>query len=120
MGGYPSSAPKAPQRIEVFDDTGRMQLVYFHRIRSFELQHPVGEKRLISGKIEKFCSNLQMTHPDYVVDVAQAGDIPACEPVYPATYDLSSRLIRKFAQTALATLPDLPDWQDKTLLDKYI
>ena len=120
IGGYPSSAPKTPQRIEVFDDSGRMQLVYFHRIRSFEIQHPVGEKRLISGKIEKFGSNLQMTHPDYVVDVAQAADIPACEPVYPATYDLSSRLIRKFAQTALATLPDLPEWQDKALLDKYI
>jgi ATP-dependent DNA helicase RecG len=120
IAGYPSSAPKAPQRIDVLDDTGRLQLIYFHRIRGFEAQHPVGSERLISGKIEKFGQNLQMSHPDYIVDEARAEEIPACEPVYPATLDLSSRMIRKFVQTALTSLPDLPEWQDKALIDKYI
>jgi len=120
IGGYPASAPKTPQRIDVFDDTGRLQLIYFHRIRGFEAQHPIGAERLISGKIEKFGQYLQMSHPDYIVDEARAGEIPACEPVYPATLDLSSRMIRKFIQTALTTLPDLPEWQDKVLIDKYI
>ena len=120
IAGYPPSPGKAPQRIDVFDDTGRLQLIYFHRIRGFEAQHPVGAERLISGKIEKFGQHLQMSHPDYIVDEAHAEDIPACEPVYPATLDLSSRMIRKFVQTALSTLPDLPEWQDKTLIDKYL
>jgi ATP-dependent DNA helicase RecG len=120
IAGYPSSAPKAPQRIDALDDTGRLQLIYFHRIRGFEAQHPVGSERLISGKIEKFGQNLQMSHPDYIVDEARAEEIPACEPVYPATLDLSSRMIRKFVQTALTSLPDLPEWQDKALIDKYI
>jgi len=120
IGGYPPSAPKAPQRIDVFDDTGRLQLIYFHRIRSFETQHPIGAERLISGKIEKFGQYLQMSHPDYIVDETRAEEIPACEPVYPATLDLSSRMIRKFVQTALTTLPDLPEWQDKALIDQYI
>lgn len=119
IGGYPLSAPKAPQRIDVFDDTGRLQLTYFHRIRGFEAQNPVGAERLISGKIEKYGQFLQMPHPDYIVDEARAEDIPTCEPVYPATLDLSSRMIRKFVQTALASLPDLPEWQDKPLLDKH-
>jgi len=120
IGGYPSSPPKAPQRIEVFDATGRMQLTYFHRIRGFEAQHPVGTERLISGKIEKFGQYLQMSHPDYIVDEARAYEIPACEPVYPATIDLSSRMVRKFVQTALANLPDLPEWQDKAILDRTL
>ena len=120
IGGYPPSPGKAPQRVDVFDDTGRLQLIYFHRIRSFEAQHPVGAERLISGKIEKFGQYLQMSHPDYIVDEARAEEIPAFEPVYPATLDLSSRMIRKFVQTALSTLPDLPEWHDKTLIDKYI
>jgi ATP-dependent DNA helicase RecG len=120
IGGYPPSPGKAPQRIDVFDETGRLQLVYFHRIRGFEAQHPVGAERLISGRIDKFGQHLQMSHPDYIVDEARAEEIPACEPVYPATLDLSSRMIRKFIQTALTTLPDLPEWQDKAILDKYI
>jgi ATP-dependent DNA helicase RecG len=120
IAGYPPSAPKAPQRIDVFDDTGRLQLIYFHRIRSFEAQHPVGAERLISGKIEKFGQNLQMLHPDYIVDEVRAEEIPACEPIYPATLDLSSRMIRKFVQTVLSTLPNLPEWQDKALIDKYV
>jgi ATP-dependent DNA helicase RecG len=120
IGGYPPAAPKAPQRIDVFDDTGRLQLIYFHRIRGFEAQHPVGAERLISGKIEKFGQYLQMSHPDYIVDEARADEIPVCEPVYPATLDLSSRMIRKFVQTALATLPGLPEWHDKAITDKYL
>ena len=120
IAGYPPSPGKAPQRIDVFDDSGRLQLIYFHRIRGFEAQHPVGAERLISGRIEKFGQSLQMSHPDYIVDEARAEEILACEPVYPATLDLSSRMIRKFVQTALITLPDLPEWQDKALIDKYI
>lgn len=120
IGGYPPAAPKAPQRIDVFDDTGRLQLIYFHRIRGFETQHPVGAERLISGRIEKFGQYLQMSHPDYIVEEARAEEIPPCEPVYPATLDLSSRMIRKFVQTALTTLPDLPEWHDKAITDKYL
>ncbi|MCR6661058.1 MAG: ATP-dependent DNA helicase RecG [Asticcacaulis sp.] len=120
IGAYLPSPGKAPQRIDVFDETGRLQLIYFHRIRGFEAQNPVGAERLISGRIEKFGQHLQMSHPDYIVDEARADDIPACEPVYPATLDLSSRMIRKFIQTALTTLPDLPEWQDKAILDKNI
>ncbi|ESQ84282.1 ATP-dependent DNA helicase RecG [Asticcacaulis sp. AC466] len=119
IGGYPPSPPKGPQRVDVFDDTGRLQLTYFHRIRGFEQQHPVGARRLISGKVEKFGQYLQMSHPDYIVDEARAEDIPPCEPVYPATLDLSSRMIRKFVQTALAALPVLPEWHDENMLEKH-
>ncbi|MGA9658474.1 MAG: ATP-dependent DNA helicase RecG [Asticcacaulis sp.] len=120
LGGYPSSVAKGPQRLETYDGEHRLNLVYFHRIRGLELQHPVGARRLVSGRIEKFGAMLQMTHPDYMVDEARATEIPACEPVYPATLDVSSRLIRKFCQTALSTLPDLPEWSDKAMMDKYL
>ncbi|MGN6423317.1 MAG: ATP-dependent DNA helicase RecG, partial [Asticcacaulis sp.] len=54
IGGYPPSGPKGPQRIETFDDGRRLSLVYFHRIRGFEAHHPIGARRLASGKIESF------------------------------------------------------------------
>ena len=119
IGGYPPTPSKGPQRIETYDDGDRLTLVYFHRIRGFENQHPVGSRRLISGRVEAFNHNLQMAHPDYIVAEDNAGDIPSCEPVYPATLDLGSRTIRKLAQTALHVLPELPEWHDKAIIDKY-
>ncbi len=120
IGAYPPSTPKGPQRIEVYDDTGRMSLVYFHRIRGMIDQHPIGAKRLVSGKVEKFGQYLQMTHPDYLVDVSRSEEIPTCEPVYPATYELSSRVLRKLIQTATAAVPDLPEWNDINLRNKQL
>ncbi|ESQ76238.1 ATP-dependent DNA helicase RecG [Asticcacaulis sp. AC402] len=120
IAGYPPSPLKGPQRVETFDGPTRLTLVYFHRIRGFESQHPIGAKRLISGKLESFNGHLQMPHPDYIVDEDRAGEIPSCEPVYPATLDLGSRAIRKLAQGALAATPDLPEWLDKAMVDKYL
>jgi ATP-dependent DNA helicase RecG len=119
MAGF-RSAPKGPQRIDTFDDFGRLTLVYFHSIRGFEKQHPAGERRFVSGKVEAFGGNLQMAHPDYIVDEARKDEIPLCEPVYPATLDLSSRTVRKLIQTAIATVPELPEWIDIGLRNKQL
>src|SRR5690606_38702288 len=107
---YHSSAGKGPQRISVYDNTAEMQIVYFHAIRGFEQKHPVGSQRWISGKVENFGQTLQVTHPDYVVDQDARDQIPEFETVYPATAAVSTRLMRKFIQTALQNVPDLPEW----------
>ncbi len=120
IGHYAPSAAKGPQRIETYDDTGDLNLVYFHRIRGMEMQHPVGSVRYVSGRVEMFGQRVQITHPDYIVDEAHMADIPACEPVYPATFDLSSRTLRKLIQTAQKALPTLPEWQDEAIINKYM
>ncbi len=119
MSGF-RSAPKGPQRIDTFDDFGRLTLVYFHSIRGFEKQHPIGERRFVSGKVEAFGGNLQMAHPDYIVDEARKDEIPLCEPVYPATLEMSSRTVRKLIQAAIATVPALPEWIDIGLRNKQL
>ena len=119
IGGYPHAPMKGPQRIDTFDGPNRLSLVYFHRIRGFETQHPVGSRRLVSGKLESFNQHLQMAHPDYVVGEAQASDIPSCEPVYPAALDLGSRTLRKLVGSALLSIPPLPEWLDEGLVSKY-
>ncbi len=115
---YPKSPPNGPWRVQVGDGACSLNLVYFHRIRGLEQQNPVGARRLVSGKIEAFGRQLQMPHPDYLVDEARADDIPACEPVYPATQDLSSRHVRKLVQAGLGLAPALPEWHDQALVEK--
>ena len=47
--------------------------MFFHGDRDYlERMLPVGEARMISGKVEVFDGKRQMTHPDHIVPVTQA------------------------------------------------
>ncbi len=109
---------RAPYRILVEDDTGAVELVYFNADRSY-LQRalPVGEERLISGKVEAYDGYLQMPHPDYVAR-AQGTDLPEVEPVYPLTAGLGNALLRRLIGQALERAPELPEWIDAAWLRK--
>jgi ATP-dependent DNA helicase RecG len=108
-----------PWRIRAWDEHGFVTLTWFKgHGPHLERQHPVGAKRAVSGKVERYGSEIQVAHPDYLLDADKAADIPAVEPVYPATAGLPSRTFRKFALEALERAADLPEWQDPAWLAK--
>ncbi|HEY9233900.1 MULTISPECIES: ATP-dependent DNA helicase RecG [Phenylobacterium] len=110
-------SPQQPWRVETYDGTGVLSLVFFGSFGGqLEAKHPVGAKRLVSGKVERFGLNLQIAHPDYFLPLDRAADIPLFEAVYPATAGLPARTVRKFAQEALSRAPHLPEWQDSAWL----
>jgi ATP-dependent DNA helicase RecG len=109
--------PNQPWRIATYDGTGVLTLVFFGSFGSqMQDRHPIGSKRLVSGKVERFGLNLQIAHPDYIVPVEKAADIPDFEAVYPATAGLPARTVRRFALEALDRAPELPEWQDPAWL----
>ncbi len=113
------SRPGAPLKVRASDEAGFVHLVWFGGDpRHIDRQLPRGERRLVSGKVERFNNEVQIVHPDWIVPLDKAGDIPPVEPVYPATAGMTSRVVRKLAQAALATAPDLPEWQDAAWLAK--
>ncbi len=113
------SRPGAPLKVRASDEAGFVHLVWFGGDpRHIDRQLPRGERRLVSGKVERFNNEVQIVHPDWIVPLDKAGDIPPVEPVYPATAGLTSRVVRKLAQTALAAAPELPEWQDGAWLAK--
>ena len=113
------SARGRPYKIEVYDDTGEMTLVFFKVYgSSLEKQFPVGERRIVSGRTEAFNAQLQMAHPDYVVKPEEADTLPLYEPQYPLTAGLSPKVARKAVHGALKGLPNLPEWQDPAMLAK--
>ncbi|MEN9850876.1 MAG: hypothetical protein RL128_1039, partial [Pseudomonadota bacterium] len=77
---------------------------------------PTGQRRLISGKLEIFDSIAQIVHPDHVLRLDEAKDLPLWEPVYPLGAGLGQRALAKAAEGALARAPDLPEWIDGPLL----
>jgi len=103
----------APIKVRAIDDTGFIHLIWFAGSpRHIESLAPRGSRRLVTGKVERFNSEVQIAHPDYILPVEKADEIPLSEPVYPATQGLTSRQIRKLAQGALALAPELPEWQE--------
>ncbi|MFL5297286.1 MAG: ATP-dependent DNA helicase RecG, partial [Phenylobacterium sp.] len=106
-----------PLRMRVADPTGFMALVFFGRFRDQIAQrHPVGAKRIVSGKVEDEKFGRQMVHPDYIVAPDKRDEIPELEAIYPATEGLPARRVRTFALEALERAPALPEWQDPAWL----
>src|SRR5436305_8142286 len=64
----PSRDPRRPYKVRCADETAFVELVFF-RVKGDYLTRalPVGARRIISGKIERFAGGLQMVHPDHIV-----------------------------------------------------
>jgi len=105
-----------PYRVRVFDDTGDMTLTWFKAYPQSMLNlMPEGSRRIISGKCEVFNAELQMTHPDYVLEPAKANELPELETLYPLTAGLGQKMARKAVNGALDKVlagPDLGNWLD--------
>jgi ATP-dependent DNA helicase RecG len=113
----PSGNRRAPYRVRCRDETGFLHLVFFHAQRDYlERLLPVGATRVVSGRIEHFNNQIQITHPDHVVAPDEAEKLKPIEPVYPLTAGLSLRLVQRAVDTALARAPELPEWQDPAWL----
>ena len=111
----PPNRPRAPYRVVTYDDTNMtLTLTFFHaRADYLEKLLPVGEKRYVSGIAELYDGNLQMVHPDRVVDEKGFAELPLVEPVYPLTEGLNLGNVRRAMDGALSRLPELPEWQDE-------
>ncbi|KKC39429.1 ATP-dependent DNA helicase RecG [Devosia epidermidihirudinis] len=100
-----------PHRVFAHDDTGDVQLVFFRAQGGWvEKALPVGEERFVSGKIDFFNGEKQITHPDYIVEADKFATLPLVEPVYPLTSGLSSKALTKLVRQVVDGLPDIPEW----------
>jgi ATP-dependent DNA helicase RecG len=102
-----------PYRILCGNETGYVSLVFF-RARGDWLTKamPVGARRMVSGRVERFREQLQIVHPDHMLPQAEFEKLPIVEPVYPLTAGLSAKVLMKAIQAALPQLPALPEWQE--------
>jgi len=107
----PASTSKGPYRVRLRDETGFLTVIYFRpRVEMLKRLWPVGQRRLVSGKVESYNGERQMAHPDYVVDPARGEAPPAVEPVYPLTAGLAGRSLQKAIAAALSRLGEAPEW----------
>lgn len=112
----PRGNKRAPYKVRCEDDTGKIDLIFFHAQPKFvEGQLPVGELRTISGRIERYGDMMQMPHPDYIVAPDKIDELPRLEPVYPLTAGLSGKVLVKATRHALSHVPETSEWSDGPL-----
>nr|WP_280950408.1 ATP-dependent DNA helicase RecG [Rhodomicrobium vannielii] len=113
----PPRNSRAPYRVICEDETGEIELIFFHTERAYiERQLPVGEIRILSGRIERYGQKLQMPHPDYILPEEQRDKLPELEPVYPLSQGVTQKFLYKIFTQSLARLPEMPEWLDRKLI----
>ncbi|WP_430243451.1 ATP-dependent DNA helicase RecG [Neorhizobium sp. DAR64861/K0K2] len=115
----PPARTNQPYRVFLHDETGELALTFF-RAKGDWLHKtlPVDEQVMVSGKVDWFNGRASMIHPDFMVKVSEAENLPLVEPVYPMTAGLSSKTFRRTIEGAIARLPQFPEWADLSLTQR--
>src|SRR6185369_3599755 len=115
----PPRATRLPYKVRCRDATGFMHLVFFHAKGDWIAKAlPIGAVRAVSGRIERFRDEVQMTHPDYIVGPEELATLAKIEPVYGLTAGITPKVMGKAMRAALETVPDLEEWLDAALVKR--
>ncbi|WP_375173181.1 ATP-dependent DNA helicase RecG [Pseudooceanicola sp.] len=113
----PAARRGGAYRVLVRDAQEDFPIVFFHARGDYLKKIlPIGERRVVSGKFELFDGMAQMVHPDHVLELHEAGELPDFEPVYPLTHGVTQRTMGKAVTAALTRVPELPEWIDPGLM----
>ncbi len=112
-------SPRAPFRVDAADDLGNMvAIVYFGRGQGMAKKaFPLGESRIVAGRLDRYGDALQIVHPDHVQPAD--GNLPPpadVEPIYPLTEGLTNGRLVAVVREGMATAPTLTEWIEPGLL----
>ena len=113
---HESGRGRTPYRVRCRDNSGFIELVFFNVRGPYLLrQLPVGETRLVSGKVEFYNGLPQMSHPDAILPVTARDRIAIVQPIYRLTGGLTAPMLDRMMRAALVRSPALPEWLDTGL-----
>jgi ATP-dependent DNA helicase RecG len=116
---YRQSGGRGPFRVHAADRAGNyVTLTYFNNPGWAKKQLPIGEPKLVSGRLDRYGQELQIVHPDHVLPPAEAAALPEVEPVYPLSEGLTNNRMGQLAGQALARVPDLTEWIEPSLMER--
>ena len=108
---------RIPYKVQCSDETGTLTLVFFHAHADYLAGAlPTGEMRVVSGRVDDYDGDIQMTHPDHIAEVAELARLQTVEPVYPLTEGLSLKVLSRAVRAAVALAPPLEEWIDPTFV----
>ena len=111
---------RAPYRVLAQDDAGNIcALTYFGRASyTARKQLPVGERRWVAGRLDRYGDMLQIVHPDHVESESAANLAQLNEPVYRLSEGLTQPRVAGLVAQAMERLPKLPEWIEPGQFDR--
>ena len=99
-------------------DSYDITLVFF-KVKTSHIKSilPIGQKRVVSGRFEKFNNTPQIIHPDYILPINMIDTIYIIEPIYPLKFGIKNKDLRKMINAI--SIPRLPEWISADIIDKY-
>ncbi len=118
-GHFPPTVKRRPYKVLCSDETGELQLVFFHANEDYLTKIlPIGQSRVVSGRVERFGAEIQMVHPDHIAPAADRSKLQTLEPVYPLTEGLTAKPLTKAIRASLERAPQLDEWIDPAYLEQ--
>ncbi len=116
----PRAGSRGPYRVLAQDDKGNVCSLNWFGKAAYSARKlvPVGEKRWVAGRLDRYGDMLQIVHPEHIEADSAANMGRLSEPVYRLSEGLVQPRIADFARQALARLPELPEWIEPGQLER--
>ncbi|MFC3096342.1 ATP-dependent DNA helicase RecG [Alteraurantiacibacter palmitatis] len=114
------SSSRAPYRVLAQDGAGDIcALTWFGKASyTARKQLPLGEKRWVAGRLDRYGEMRQIVHPDHIAAESSALAGNLVEPVYALAEGLTQPRMAGMAAQVLGRLPDLAEWIEPAMLAK--
>lgn len=115
----PNPRKSLPYKVRCVDHTGKISLIFFHANKDWlTKQLPEGQNVIVSGRVDYFQGSPQIVHPDVIAKPENRNQVVRIEPIYRLSQGLTNKMLCKWVESALASTPTLPEWLDKSFVEK--
>lgn len=109
LGGTFGRGRRRPTQVICNDTVGNTVVIQFFNSSYLDYwlkKLPVGQWRMISGKLEKGGSRPTINHPDFIEEMQNASKIPSVQAIYPASEGLTQKIFANVRDQIFSALPD--------------
>ncbi len=108
-----------PNKVICEDSKGKINIIFFNSREGYIRKIlPLNTMVVISGKVNHFKNNYQITNPPYVVPVEKENYVKTIIPKYSLTEGITEKVYRKLIDQVFKNIDNLEEWHSKDLLKK--
>ncbi len=100
---------RSPTQILCSDKMNNTVVIQFFNVNYLDYwlkKMPVGQWRMISGKLERGGGRPTINHPDFIEELENAHKIPLAQPIYPAGEGLTQKTFANIRDQIFAAIPE--------------
>ncbi len=108
-----------PNKIRCEDETGKIDIVYFNSREGYLRKiFPLQKWIIVSGKVNYFKNNYQITNPEYVTNFDNREYVMKTIPKYSLTKGINEKKYRSISEEIITNLPRIDDWLSEDFIER--